>query len=104
MENKVHEACECCWGITQPKWHHQELIQLIPHPHSNLLNNFIYYSNLIVVKLDINSAKMFTPIESIQQIIDAKHMIVVLYGYFVQSMVVNAHSQIAILLINKQDW
>lgn len=96
MEDRVHEACECWWGITQPKWHHQKFIQAILHPHNNLLNVFIYYANLIVMKLDINLARVLTPIELIQQIVDARHMIIILYGYFVQSMVINAHSQIAI--------
>jgi len=26
MENGVHEGHEHQWNITQPKWHHQELI------------------------------------------------------------------------------
>jgi hypothetical protein len=27
MEDGIHEGCECQWSITQPKWHHHELIQ-----------------------------------------------------------------------------
>jgi hypothetical protein len=76
MEDGIHEGCEYCQGITQPKWHHQEFIQAIPSSHSRFFNIFIYYVDLIVLRFEMNLVKLFGPIELIQQVVDVRHMIV----------------------------
>jgi hypothetical protein len=57
----------------------------------------------MVPQFEINLAKILGPIESIQQIINAKQMIVILYGYFVSCIVINAHFQLVVPLVNKQN-
>jgi hypothetical protein len=71
--------------------------------HNHLFNVLIHYEDLIIPQLEINLTKVLSPIESIQQVINARHIIVVIYGYFVQGMSVNTHFQLFVLLINKQD-
>jgi hypothetical protein len=60
--------------------------------------------DLIVPCFEINLVKLFGPIESIQQVVNVKHMIVVFYGYFIKKIVVNTHPQLVVLFINKQNW
>ncbi len=64
---------------------------------------FICYVNLIVPQFDIKLVEVFCPIQSIQHIINAKHMIVNIYIYFIQGTIINTYSQLAILFINKQN-
>jgi hypothetical protein len=59
--------------------------------------------DLVIPKLEINLAKILSPIKLIQQIINVKQMIVVLNGYFVQGEIINANFQLVILFIDKQD-
>jgi two-component SAPR family response regulator len=79
MENRVHEGHERQWNITQLEWHHLELVRTIPSPHGHLFHIFINDVDLIIPQLEINSAKVFCPIELIQQIVNAKEKIVVIY-------------------------
>jgi hypothetical protein len=79
-------------------------IQTILGFHSHLFNIFIYNVDLIAPYFEINLAKLSGPIESIQQVVNVKHMIVVFYGHFIKSIVVNTHPQLFVLFINKQNW
>jgi hypothetical protein len=71
--------------------------------HNYLFNVFVHYADLIIPQLEINLTKVLSPIESIQQVINARHIIVIIYGYFVQGMSINIHFQLVVLLINKQN-
>jgi len=104
MEDKVHKGGEHRRNIAQPKWHHQKLIQAIPSPHCHLFHIFTHDVDLIVPQFEINLVKVFCPIESIQKIINVGHRIIILYGYFIEIMVINTHLQLAILFIIKQNW
>jgi hypothetical protein len=52
--------------------HHQELVGTILGPHCCFLYVFIRDVDLIVLRFKINLAKLFYPIELIQQIVNAK--------------------------------
>jgi hypothetical protein len=71
--------------------------------HCNFFQILICYANLIVPQFDIKLVEVFCPIQSIQHIINAKHMIVNIYIYFIQGTIINTYSQLAILFINKQN-
>lgn len=79
MENRVHEGHEHQWNVTQPEWHLLELVRTILGPHGHLFHILIYNVDLIIPRLEINLAKVFCPIELIQQITNAKEKIIVIY-------------------------
>ncbi len=96
MEDRVHEGGERQRNITQPKWHHQKLILAIPNLHYRLFHILFHNVNLIIPQSEINSAKILCPIESIQQIINVGHKIVIFLRFLIQGMVVNTHPQLTI--------
>jgi hypothetical protein len=72
-------------------------------PHCHFFHIVVCSTNLIKPRFEINLAQIFCLIESIQQIINAKHIIIIIYCYFIQGMVVNTYLQLVVLFINKQD-
>jgi hypothetical protein len=70
--------------------------------HSHLFNIFIHNVDLIRPRLEINSTIILIPIELIQQINNVGQRIIILDGYFVQSMVIKTHFQLVVFFINKQ--
>lgn len=72
IKDQIHKGFECCQNVTQPKKHDQELIQPILNPHHCLFNILIYYPNLIVPRLHINLAKISSPVEPIQQVVNIR--------------------------------
>jgi hypothetical protein len=44
---------------------------------------------------------LYNPIRSISQIVNVKQKIIIIYGYFVQSIIVNTHFQLIVLFNNK---
>jgi hypothetical protein len=60
MEDKILEGCEHQWAITQLEWHHEKFIRT--GLHSYLFNVLVHYVDLIIPQLEINSAKVFSPL------------------------------------------
>jgi hypothetical protein len=47
--------------------------------------------DLIVPQFEINSAKVFFPIEVIQPVINVREKVLAIYHYFIQGMTINTH-------------
>jgi hypothetical protein len=62
MEDQVHQGCESQHGITQPKHHDQEFIRAIPCPHGRFFHIRLFHTNLVIIQLQVDSAKIRSPI------------------------------------------
>ena len=70
MEDMIHEALESGWGITQAKWHDQELIVTCMSSKCNLRNVFFFHMYLVVSSTDIKFIKVLRTTQFIQKIIN----------------------------------
>jgi hypothetical protein len=103
MENGIHKGCEHQGSLKQHEWHHQELTWTIHGPHYCLFHILICDSNVIIPQFEINSTKIFFPIELIQHVINVRQMIVLMCHYFIQGTTINTHPQLVVFFIHKQD-
>ena len=67
-------------------------------------NIFVSDLYLMVPGSQVNIQKYFGSSHLVEQIIDPRELVTILYGHFVQLMVVNAHSNHTVLLLYEKNW
>ena len=64
----------------------------------------IHNPDLVVPQLHVDTTKILRSSQPIKEIMNSRQWIVLIDGDFIQRFVDDTHSELAILLIHKEDW
>jgi hypothetical protein len=91
-KDMIHETLESGGGITQAKWHDQELIITRMSSKGNLGNVFFFHTYLVVARTEIKFSKVLSTTLFIQEIINDRNGKFFFDGEFVEDVKVWTHA------------
>src|SRR6185437_11670388 len=98
-----HEMHEGRGRVRQTEGQDTELEVSIASAEGRLRYVTLGDTNLMVTGPEIELREVLRALKPIEQLVDARQRVVVLDGHVVQRTVVDAHTQLAILLLHEQD-
>jgi hypothetical protein len=104
FQDILNQGLESGWGIGESKGHDLELVMAIVGMECSLLDVILVDSNLVVSPSKVNLGEDGCSLKSVNQIINEGDGESVLLGDFVECMIIDAHLEFSILLLDKNDW
>src|SRR4051812_24376350 len=98
--HQVHEYCRC---VGQTKRHDPELKLTVSSPECSFRNVGLSHPQLMIARPKIDLRETSRTTQLIEQVIDARHRILVLHCNCVQPSVINTQSECAVLLLHEED-
>jgi hypothetical protein len=103
FEDVVHARLESGRCTGQPKWHDQELKMFEVASERDLLYILLPDVDLMIPGSQINLGEKNCPMQLAHQLIYVRNGVPILYHFLVESFVIDAHPQCAILLQYQND-
>lgn len=80
LEYLIHQIHKSCWGIHEPKWHHQELAVTISGSEGCLLNVIFLNLQRVITRLKIYLGEELRSFDLIKQVINPWQRLLILDG------------------------
>ena len=98
VQQLIHHLHELSWGVGEPKWHHQVLIQAPPRLEGCLLHVLLSYWDLPISGSAINLAEHTGLPQTIKHLLWKWEWIPVLDRLFIQPPIIDTKSESSIFL------
>jgi hypothetical protein len=100
-KNRVHQVYKVSGGVSQPKGHHQILIETVSGGESSFWDIFFMDLNLMIARTKVNLQENLCSNQLIEQKINARQWILVLHGYRIEWSVIDAQTMCLVLFDTK---
>jgi len=101
FEDSIYRVHERCWGVSEPKGHHYELIMPIPGAKDSLRYIFIFDSELVIPQAKVDLRESPYTSELVEEVVYLGQRVTVFGCYLVQFPIVYAQPQSPILLFHE---
>lgn len=101
MKDKVHQALESCSGIPLAGRHAKIAVCPLWGGKASFYLIILGHVDLVIARVGVHEALKFTSGRGVDQLVDARKGIVVLWAFFVEVGEVHAHAPFPIGLLNQ---
>lgn len=98
-----HHGLERSWGIRQVEGHDDKLKMSKAGPESRFVLVASPYSDLMKALLEVDFRENYHPHETIENLLNARELELILDGHRIQSAVVYAHAEFPVLVLDHKD-